>query len=75
MTPLAIAILLVIVGFLSLVIGLPFLTIALFILAALAFVWALVTFMRGDRREVVPTTHRTQKPELLGPGGPDDPER
>ncbi|HEV8462920.1 MAG TPA: hypothetical protein VGQ38_19700 [Gaiellaceae bacterium] len=73
MTPLAIAILLVIVGFLSLLLGLPFLTIALFILAALAFIWALVTFMRGDR--VVPTGHRTQKPELLGPGGPDDPER
>ena len=73
MTPLAIAILLVIVGFLSLLIGLPFLTIALFILAALAFVWAIVTFSRGER--VAPVAHRTQKPELLGPGGPDDPER
>ncbi len=73
MTPLALAILLVIIGFLSLLLGLPFLTIALFILAAFAFVWAIVTFFRGDR--VMPVTHRTQKPELLGPGGPDDPER
>ena len=73
MTPLALAILLVIAGFLSLLIGLPFLTIALFVLAVVAFIWALVTFTRGDR--VVPVGHRTQKPELLGPGGPDDPER
>lgn len=73
MTPLALAILLLIAAFLSLIIALPFLSIALFVLAALAFIWAIVTFSRGDR--VVPTGHRTRKPELLGPGGPDDPER
>jgi hypothetical protein len=72
MTPLLLAIILVVVGFLSLVIGLPFLTLALFFLAALAFLWAIVTFMRGGG--ATPVGHRTHEAELLGPGGPDDPD-
>jgi hypothetical protein len=72
MTPLALAIILFVAALLSLILGLPFLTIALFVFAVLAFIWAIVTFMRGGR--VTPVTHRTEKPELLGPGGPDDPD-
>jgi hypothetical protein len=72
MTPLLLAIILVIAGVVSLVIGLPFLTLALFFFAALAFLWAIVAFMRGERS--TPVAHRTEKPELLGPGGPDDPD-
>ncbi len=71
MTPLFVAFALVVVGFLTILTGLAWISIPFFVLAVVAFVWAVVVIMRG---EGLPVTHRTRKPELLGPGGPDDPD-
>jgi hypothetical protein len=73
MTPLLLAIILLIAAVVTVILGLPFLAVALFVFAVLAFTWSIVVFARGGR--VVPEGHRTEKPELLGPGGPDDPDR
>jgi hypothetical protein len=72
MTPLAVTVLLVILGFLSIVTGLAWLAVPLWVLAFVSLIWTIVVLARGGTE--TPVLHRTRKPELLGPGGPDDPE-
>jgi hypothetical protein len=73
MTPLALTVVLVVIGLVTALTGLAWISAPFFVLAAIAFLWALVTFGRGETQ--MPVMHRTRKPELLGPGGPDDPDR
>lgn len=72
MTPLALTVVLFVVGFLMIITGLAWLALPFFVLAVVALVWGLVTLARGETQ--MPVMHRTRKPELLGPGGPDDPD-
>jgi hypothetical protein len=72
MTPLFLALFLIVIGIVTLITGLVWISIPFFILAVLAFLWALVAIARGDGGTAV--MHRTRKAELLGPGGPDDPD-
>lgn len=73
MTPLALGVLLIVLGFLAILTGLAWVAVPLWILGIAALIWGAVVFVRGGRS--TPVTHRTRKAELLGPGGPDDPER
>jgi hypothetical protein len=73
MTPILLALLLLVAAIVTAVIGLGWVAVPLFILSVVAFIWALIVFFRGGGQ--MPVTHRTRKPELLGPGGPDDPDR
>jgi hypothetical protein len=73
MTPLALTILLFLVGLVTALTGLAWISLPFFVLALIALLWTLVTFFRGETQ--MPVMHRTRKPELLGPGGPDDPDR
>jgi hypothetical protein len=72
MTPIFVAVLLIVVGIVTLVTGLAWIAIPFFLLAVVAFLWAVVVLVRGGGQ--IPVMHRTRKPELLGPGGPDDPD-
>lgn len=72
MTPLALTVLLVVLGFLAVVVGLAWLAVPLWVLAVVALIWTIVVFARGGGTK--PVLHRTREPELLGPGGPDDPD-
>jgi hypothetical protein len=72
MTPLALTVVLVAAAIVSVLVGAAWLAIPIFVLALAAFAWAVVVFARGEGG--MPATHRTRDPELLGPGGPDDPD-
>jgi len=74
MTPMLLALVLLVAAIVTAVVGLGWLALPPFGLAVAAFIWALVVFFRGGGGRM-PVTHRTRKPELLGPGGPDDPDR
>jgi hypothetical protein len=71
-TPLAVAVVLLVLAILASLTGLAWIAIPLFVLAIGAFIWAAVVLVRGG--PVKPVMHRTRDPELLGPGGPDDPD-
>jgi threonine/homoserine/homoserine lactone efflux protein len=75
MTPLALTVLLVVLGLLSALVGLAWIAVPLFVLALVCLIWSAIVFARGGREAKAPVMHRTRKPELLGPGGPDDPEQ
>jgi hypothetical protein len=67
------AVVLVLLALLTVLVGLPFLALALFVVAVAAAILGAIGLSReGGTR--APTGHRTRKPTLLGPGGPDDPE-
>ena len=72
MTPLALSVLLVVAAIVCVLIGAAWLAVPVFVLALVALIWGIVVFVRTGAR--MPATHRTRKPELLGPGGPDDPD-
>jgi hypothetical protein len=73
MTPLALTIVLFVVGLMTALTGLAWISLPFFVLAVIALLWTIITFARGETQ--MPVMHRTHKPELLGPGGPDDPDR
>jgi hypothetical protein len=73
MTPMLLTLLLLVAAIVTAVTGLGWVAVPLFALAVACFIWAIVVFFRGGGQ--MPATHRTRKPELLGPGGPDDPDR
>jgi hypothetical protein len=72
MTPLALTVVLVAAAIVCVLLGAAWLALPIFVLALVALAWAALVFARGDGR--MPATHRTRDPELLGPGGPDDPD-
>lgn len=71
MTALFLALVLIVIGILTAVTGLPWVSVPLFVIALIAFVWGLIAFLHGDART---TVRHPRKAELLGPGGPDDPD-
>lgn len=72
MTPLALTLVLVGAAIVCVLLGAAWLAVPMFVLALAALIWAIVVLARGEGR--MPATHRTREPELLGPGGPDDPD-
>ena len=72
MTPFALTGLLVVLGILAALVGLAWIAVPLFVLAVIALVWGLFVLVGSGPK--TPVLHRTRKPELLGPGGPDDPD-
>jgi membrane protein implicated in regulation of membrane protease activity len=50
-----------------------FLLVLVFVVLAAALIWVAATFVSGRRPSQA--VRRTKRPRLLGPGGPDDPER
>lgn len=72
MTPLALTLVLVGAAIVCVLLGAAWLAVPMFVLALAALIWAIVVLARGKGR--MPATHRTREPELLGPGGPDDPD-
>jgi hypothetical protein len=58
----------------SLVLGAGWLAIVPAVAALGAAVWMIASFAKG-RSSPARAVRRTDSPELLGPGGPDDPER
>jgi hypothetical protein len=72
MTPLALTVLLFVLGILAAFTGLAWIAVPLFVLALVALIWAVIVLVRGGTQK--PVMHRTREPELLGPGGPDDPD-
>jgi hypothetical protein len=71
MTPVGLAILLVIVAIVIGAVGLPWVSAGLIVIALIALIIGLVGLRKGGPREV---TQRTDPPDLLGPGGADDPD-
>jgi hypothetical protein len=72
MTPLALTVILFVAAIVCVLVGAAWLALPVFVLALAALVWAIVVFARGEGG--LPATRRTRDPELLGPGGPDDPD-
>jgi hypothetical protein len=72
MTPLALTVVLLGAAIVCVLLGAAWLALPIFALSLAALVWAAVVFARGEGG--LPATHRTRDPELLGPGGPDDPD-
>ena len=73
MTPLALTVVCFVIAVVSVIAGVVWLALPLFVLALVALVWTIVSFARGTATR--PVMHRTRDPELLGPGGADDPDR
>jgi hypothetical protein len=71
MTSLLLALVLIVIGILPAVTGLPWISVPLFVIAVIAFIWGAIVFLRGDDRT---SLRHPRKAELLGPGGPDDPD-
>jgi hypothetical protein len=71
MTPIGMAVLLVIVAIIIGAVGLPWISAGLIVIALIALIVGLVGTRKGGPREV---TQRTDPPDLLGPGGADDPD-
>jgi hypothetical protein len=72
MTPLGVTVILFVLAILFSFTGLAWIALPLYVLAVLALIWFIVTLVRGGPMK--PVMHRTHDPELLGPGGPDDPD-
>jgi hypothetical protein len=72
LTPLLLAVVLVVVAVVTAVVALPWIAVPAFVLAVLAVIWAGIGFFRGGGP--VTEVRRARKAELLGPGGPDDPD-
>ena len=72
MTPLGVTVILFVLAILFSFTGLAWIALPLYVLAVIALVWFIVVLVRGGPMK--PVMHRTRDPELLGPGGPDDPE-
>ena len=72
MTSIAMTIILIVLGVILALTTVVWLAVPVFVFALIALVWTLIAFSRGKTEKVV--MHRTQDPELLGPGGPDDPD-
>ena len=73
MTPLALTVVSFVIALIAVIAGIPWLALVFFVVGVIAFVWMLVSFARGTATK--PVFHRTRDPELLGPGGADDPDR
>jgi hypothetical protein len=71
-TPLAVSVVLFVLAILASLTGLAWIAVPLFVLAILALIWFVVVLVRGG--PIKPVLHRTREAELLGPGGPDDPD-
>jgi hypothetical protein len=72
MTPLALTVLLGGSAIVAVLVGAAWLAVPIFVLALAALAWTIVVFARGEGG--MPATERTRDPQLLGPGGPDDPD-
>jgi hypothetical protein len=72
MTPLAVFVITLVIAILTMFTGLAWIAAPLFVLAFFALVWAIVVLARGGAQK--PVMHRTRDAQLLGPGGPDDPD-
>ena len=72
MTPLALTVILFVAAIVCVLLGAAWLAVPVFVLALVALAWAALVFARGDGG--MPATRRTRDPQLLGPGGPDDPD-
>lgn len=73
MTPLTLTVVSIVIVIVSVLAGIPWLALIFFVVGVLALVWTLISFARGTAMK--PVFHRTRDVELLGPGGPDDPDR
>jgi hypothetical protein len=71
-TALAVTVILFVLAILFSFTGLAWIALPLYVLAVIALIWFIVTLRSGG--PVKPVMHRTRDPELLGPGGPDDPD-
>lgn len=72
LTPLFLAVVLVVIAVITAVVALPWIAAPAFVLAVLALIWAGIGFFRGGGP--VTEVREARKAELLGPGGPDDPD-
>jgi hypothetical protein len=73
MAALVAAVLLLLAAGGTVVLGVGWLAIIPLLLAIAAFVWGGITIASG--RTPARAVRQTDSPELLGPGGPDDPDR
>ncbi|HVV57362.1 MAG TPA: hypothetical protein VHC45_03290 [Gaiellaceae bacterium] len=72
MTPLLLGILLVVIAVITAVVALPWVAVPLFVIGVLMLIWAAIGLFRGGGP--VTEVRHARKAELLGPGGPDDPD-
>ncbi len=72
MTSLAITVVLIVLGVILALTAVAWLAVPVFVFALIALIWALIAISRGRTQKVV--MHQTHDAELLGPGGPDDPD-
>ena len=72
LTPLGATVILFALAILFSFTGLAWIALPLYVLAVIALIWFIVVLVRGGPMK--PVMHRTRDPELLGPGGPDDPD-
>jgi hypothetical protein len=72
MTSLALTVILIVVGVILALTTVVWLAVPVFLFALIALIWAIVAVSRGRTQKVV--MHQTEDIELLGPGGPDDPD-
>jgi hypothetical protein len=73
MTSIALTVVLIVLGVILALTAVVWLAVPVFVFALIALVWVFIAYSRrGTSKQ--PVMHRTEDPELLGPGGPDDPD-